>query len=460
MKDLRVEGMSESGGRRSPALAGSHAPLYRQLRPGPGLTREKVAENQRGRLFGAMIELAADRGYRHVTIRDLVQAAGVSKATFYQHFAGRDECLIATYDAILRGAARGVLAGERGGAEGRARLRGGLGALAELVAEQPKAARLVLIESVAAGAAVREHVGRRMGLFEALVAERFATYHGTDSPPPDVVKGIVAGMAHHARGCLLADRPDEFPQLVDPLLDWALSFPPTVPDERRRSLASLDPTPAPARHDAPPRGCILSGDRDLIVAAAERLVLQEGVDRLTEARVSELAGVSRRTFRDNFADVEDCLLCAVASRAQPMLEIAAGSFDGADSWEDGIEAGLGVIIDHLTRDRSLARLALVEFPDGGRDALVRRHELVAATADRLCSDGRGAPAGPTRVEASLAAVWAILRDRVRAGCVDLRPDRGALLAILLPAREEAPEGRRLPVTGVGPRPRRTSLAEA
>ncbi|GAA4876413.1 TetR/AcrR family transcriptional regulator [Actinomycetospora straminea] len=50
-----------------------------------------------------MIALVADRGYAAVTVADVVAAARVSKRTFYQHFADREDCFLAAYVAAAEG---------------------------------------------------------------------------------------------------------------------------------------------------------------------------------------------------------------------------------------------------------------------------------------------------------------------------------------------------------------------
>ncbi len=57
----------------------------------------------RDRLVEAMIALVADRGYAAVTVADVVATARVSKRTFYQHFADREDCFLAAYVAAAEG---------------------------------------------------------------------------------------------------------------------------------------------------------------------------------------------------------------------------------------------------------------------------------------------------------------------------------------------------------------------
>ena len=71
-----------------------------RLPPGRhGISPEEVAENQRWRLLGAAAEVLADQGHVNTTSTRVSKQAGVSPATFYQHFDNIGECLLAAYEA-------------------------------------------------------------------------------------------------------------------------------------------------------------------------------------------------------------------------------------------------------------------------------------------------------------------------------------------------------------------------
>jgi AcrR family transcriptional regulator len=61
------------------------------------LTREDVAESQRWRLLGAAGEVLVAHGYKGARSREVCRRAGVSSATFYQHFENLDDCLQAAH---------------------------------------------------------------------------------------------------------------------------------------------------------------------------------------------------------------------------------------------------------------------------------------------------------------------------------------------------------------------------
>ena len=49
-------------------------------------------------------QAVAEKGYADTTIADIVREAGVSRRTFYEHFATKAECLIALYEAASHNA--------------------------------------------------------------------------------------------------------------------------------------------------------------------------------------------------------------------------------------------------------------------------------------------------------------------------------------------------------------------
>ena len=73
----------------------------RKLRPGRRLPAEEVARNQRERLFAAMVAVVAEKGYDGTRVEDLLELSGVSRSAFYEHFSGKEDCLLAAIGAFL-----------------------------------------------------------------------------------------------------------------------------------------------------------------------------------------------------------------------------------------------------------------------------------------------------------------------------------------------------------------------
>ncbi len=70
------------------------------------IPRNENVNEYRNRLLDGMAASIKARGYAATTIADVVREAGVSRRTFYEHFDGRADCLIALHDGTSEAALR------------------------------------------------------------------------------------------------------------------------------------------------------------------------------------------------------------------------------------------------------------------------------------------------------------------------------------------------------------------
>ena len=59
----------------------------------------KKGSGYRERLLDGMLEAVNEKGFAETTIADIARHARVSKRTFYEHFATKQDCLLALYVA-------------------------------------------------------------------------------------------------------------------------------------------------------------------------------------------------------------------------------------------------------------------------------------------------------------------------------------------------------------------------
>src|SRR5215217_5101492 len=100
---------------------------------------------QRRRLFQAAASVFASVGYADASAEAIARAAGMSKATFYEHFANKEECILALFDraaTLVLGAMAD--AARAAGNDPRERLRAGIRAFLDMLAEHPAAAQTLL----------------------------------------------------------------------------------------------------------------------------------------------------------------------------------------------------------------------------------------------------------------------------------------------------------------------------
>lgn len=209
-----------------------------QLPRGPHrLTRQQVTASQRGRMLDAMIRAVADKGYARCSVADVIARAGVSRATFYEHFTDKEDCFLAAYDAsvqVLLGQLTGPDAGAGAGAGAVAGAPPGAGeglsaaGFADLldrylaaIAAEPVVARTFLIEVYSAGPAA---LARRYAVLERfvdLLSDVFAEAPDWPSDPVDhrlrceAIVGALSSMVttRIARGDVAS-----LPALRDPIL--------------------------------------------------------------------------------------------------------------------------------------------------------------------------------------------------------------------------------------------------
>lgn len=139
--------------RRLAGAGASHPPAGPRAQgdAGGSAERARVTEIQRARLLSAAGQVACEQRIGNVTVGQIVSRAGVSRRTFYEIFSDSQACTLAVLrDALKRAEARVRPAWESPGSW-RERLRGALIELLCLFDEDPVLARLLLVESLAAG---------------------------------------------------------------------------------------------------------------------------------------------------------------------------------------------------------------------------------------------------------------------------------------------------------------------
>jgi AcrR family transcriptional regulator len=144
----------------------------------------------RERIMRAVVALSADSGYGTLTIPAITSAAGVSNATFYEHFKDKHEAFVACFQLAGRLAFGETLASYQAAASWPEAIHASLHSLLGFIAAHPQFARLGLFEVLAAGPSAREHAMRRSDAFSALLDPGFQL---SAEPPPRIVGDLIVG---------------------------------------------------------------------------------------------------------------------------------------------------------------------------------------------------------------------------------------------------------------------------
>jgi AcrR family transcriptional regulator len=117
-------------------------------------------------MIAAMAQVARERGAGASTVADVVARSGVSRRTFYELFADRDDCFRAAFEQAVERAGGRVLPACESAVGWQERMRAGLEALLEFLDDEPDLGALCVVDALGAGPAALE---RRAGVVQALI---------------------------------------------------------------------------------------------------------------------------------------------------------------------------------------------------------------------------------------------------------------------------------------------------
>jgi AcrR family transcriptional regulator len=202
-----------TGGRHGEGGAASPLSELARIRAG----REQQAGAIGGRIESAMLETCGERGYRSVSVQQVIERYGGNRVEFYRHYASKAACFEAAYEAEARRLGEAILDAGRAAPDWPSGLRMALDQLAAFLGEQPALARGLLIEvHVAGGTALT----KRAQLAERLVAAIDSARRegeAKEDPPPLTARFMLGAVDSAAAGALARGEAAGFAAVVPEL---------------------------------------------------------------------------------------------------------------------------------------------------------------------------------------------------------------------------------------------------
>lgn len=187
-----------------------------------GLPRRFIVHNQRERMLLAVAEAVAEQGFVTTTVADIIARARLSRRTFYEHFADKEECFLAAYDTVVEQLLTAVRQAYDQGDTWTQKVHDGLETFLAYLAAEPAFARMCIVEVVAAGTEAR---GRRDAAMRTFVE---FLEPGRDEAPKDIAvpdlaaEIVVGGIYEIIYSRLQRDAADELIEMLPQLLYCAL----------------------------------------------------------------------------------------------------------------------------------------------------------------------------------------------------------------------------------------------
>ncbi|HEX4188671.1 MAG TPA: TetR/AcrR family transcriptional regulator [Solirubrobacteraceae bacterium] len=416
---------------------------FSPLPPGRhGLDRRAVGEHQRERIVQAMTQMVLEDGFQGLTIARLCKRARVTERAFYRQFASLEWCFLAAYESIVESYLASILEAYDATTAWDEALERALRAVLETAAEQPRQARLLLVEAPTAG---QRGVERARGLTDTLqaqVARHAQRAPGAARVPELIVRGIVGGIRDVIGNRLATNSASELPQLVEPLLAWILSYVSDSPLElgrapapRRRRAAALAPQngPPPLAGHGHPREFVRENQRQRLMDATAAVSRERGYAGLTVSAIARRARVSHKTFYEHFTDRNDAFLSTYRYDRRAAFAIAERGYAGdSGDWPRELHRVLHALLDWLAERPDHAHLGFVAFPATGANAhFARRHSLQMFS--RLLAPGYGDVADVPAIagEAIAGAVFEMVAEEIVRGRAERLPELSPLVSYIV-----------------------------
>lgn len=412
----------------------SDATRYRRLPTGAhGLTREEVELDQRERLRSAMVELIAQRGYPAVRILDLTQLAHVSRPTFYNLYADKEELLLSAYEDIAGRTTQKVAVAFAEGESEEESLLLGLHAFAELGAAEPEAMTLALLGTFGAGPRALERRERTLQALEQIVGGGRAPT-GEDQPRDLTVKFLIGGIREVSAKRLRRGRAHELVGLSGDLADWASGYPQTLPlglegpphvrprdhvqaaeQPSQRSRRTEGRLPS-GRHDLP-RNLVVKSQRERIVDATAAIVAEKGFAGLTIPEIASRANVSHETFYEMYSTKHDAFLGAQKVGLHQALRVTVEAYEAhKGEWHEGVAAGIHALTDYVSSEPMHAHLTLVDTFGASPEAIEIRESALQSFTGYLQPGLQHAPSHvdvpEIAAEAVAGGIWQVLHHYI------------------------------------------------
>jgi AcrR family transcriptional regulator len=184
--------------------------------------------------------------------------------------------------------------------------------------------------------------------------------------------------------------------------------------------------PLPSGRHGLPREYVARSQRMRLLQAAVAVAGADGYAAMTVTAVIGRAGVSRKTFYEQFADREDCFLAAYELVATRAVDGMRSAFAREAAWPDRLRAALAWGLEALSRHPREARLAFGEVLVAGPRALAQRDRSLDELQQLLAPGLDAAPDGATvpgsMPRAACGALFELIGRRVRTGDVETLPE--------------------------------------
>jgi AcrR family transcriptional regulator len=271
----------------------SARPSTLPLRAPRDLPHEQVSEIQRSRLVAAAVRAVEELGYADTTVAQITSRARVSRRTFYELFANREECLAEVLEDAVALIENELAAANLGSVVWRERVRLGLWVILSFFDREPVLARVCVVQALQGGPTILERREEILTRLARIVDEGRAQSTRVADLTPLTAEGLVGAALAILYARILKGQRKPLRGLLGELMGMIV-LPYQGAAAARREQARPAPAPlagAAAQFVRTPRG-----ERDPLDGVAMRLTYRTA--RVLEG-VAECPGASNRQVAEH-----------------------------------------------------------------------------------------------------------------------------------------------------------------
>jgi AcrR family transcriptional regulator len=392
---------------------------------------QRRKSTQRERLLAGMVDVTNRRGYAGASVSSVIARAKVSRPTFYEYFADRDDCFTATIEEV----GGELLASVVQAIEARPAQEAmtiAVVALLDYANANGARARFLMGESMAGGASALDARDRGAAQIASAI-ERAQRKAPADASLPDLEPRVLVGSVYRMIATRLRRWETAVSELTDDLLAWVAAYERPAAQLRWRTLA---PGPMSSRSphvpDAPiqqmpgllPPGRVwlsepqvMENHRLRILYAVARLAEQKGYTASTVEDIMKLARIDPNSFYRLFANKQEAFAAAHELGFQQVMDVTVKAFFAGRGWpQRSWEAGRA-LTQLLDANPLVANVGFVEAYAIGPGAVQRIEDSHTAfmffLQDGLVQQPQADPPSRTAMEAIVAGVFEIIYMQVR-----------------------------------------------
>lgn len=198
-----------------------------------------VVENQRRRLIAGVARALAEQGYAELTVKHVIEAAGVSRTTFYANFDNKRDCVLAAHRDVFERLLALLLRACATEREWPRKVRAAFAAAFTFVREAPDEAQLLTLDALATDLTIARQVIDSNAHLAALLRDgRRHTPLG--SALPDLTEEGLIGAVSSILGGRLLEGGVEALEGMEPELVQLVLTPYVGAEEARRVAARAE----------------------------------------------------------------------------------------------------------------------------------------------------------------------------------------------------------------------------